>query len=504
MKFITIQNNTTVALEEIPVNEYPDFYEGAIKLLKNPLCHCVNYYGFRKDASTLKMIFCVADDSNSQILVNSYELKTDNPPVLDTLTRHFYGLHCFEREISENFGIKFKGHPWDKPIRYPADRFDTTKTMDNYPFYTMDSHELHEVGVGPIHAGIIEPGHFRFVCNGEIVLHLEIQLGYQHRGVEELMLTKKNLTERTILVESLAGDTVAGNMTAFANNFESLAGIGKTRNISIERCLALELERVAVHTGDLSALCVDVAYQLGSAVLQGLRTLIINSFLAWSGNRFAHKLLRVGYSPAPLTAELRDKVLSTLDFFDERFNEVCHDIFNQTSVLSRFERTGAVTKEQAELIQSVGMAARSSGLERDIRSSHPHDFYTEVPYKTKIYETGDVYARALLRREEVVQSLKYIRTLFDRYNFIEKPDREKRPVVQLKPSSFCLSLTEGWRGEICHCAITGNQGELKHYKFKDPSLHNWFALALAVRNNDISDFPVCNKSFNLSYCGHDL
>ena len=177
-------------------------------------------------------------------------------------------------------------------------------------------------------------------------------------------------------------------------------------------------------------------------------------------------------------------------------------LFNAPGVLTRFEETGRVTEEQARLIGAVGMAARTCNVPRDIRRSHPYGWFEQKEHHPVVLHTGDVYARALLRHREVQQSLKYIKLMLGN---LKAEEKTTPPVtIPLKEESFSIALTEGWRGEVCHCAVTGPDGILTHYKVKDPSLHNWFALALAVRNNDISDFPVCNKSFDLSYCGYDL
>ena len=501
MNHIIIKNGETISISKIPLLDYTVFAEHVLQILKNPDCHCVNYYGYMEADETLRFICCIANDANAEIFVSSFlfDLKANLP--LQSLTATYFGLHIFEREIAENFGINFIGHPWNKPIRYPFDRFDQKKIMDNYPFYQIEGEELHEVGVGPIHAGIIEPGHFRFICNGEKVLHLEIHLGFQHRGIENLFIQKKNVLQRTILAESIAGDSVAANTTAFAMLMESLGNNTISPTIQLYRTIAIELERAAMHTGDLSALCTDVAYQLGASVFQGLRTTLINTFLIWCGNRFARGLVRAGGNPYPVNCELKKQILYNLDTFETRFNEMADYMFNNPGVLARFEETGVVAKEQAELIQAVGMAARTCGIPRDIRASHPCGAFNEIKHQPICLKKGDVKARAKLRKLEVNQSLTYIRTMLD---MCELGTENNHQSIALSPDSFCIALTEGWRGEHCHCAITDSSGELQHYKIKDPSLHNWMALALAVRKNDISDFPVCNKSFNLSYCGNDL
>jgi len=499
MNYSTIENNQTIPVTDIPELSYNDFFGLNTGFLTNsPERHCVNYFGV-PIGNHVKLICCIADDNTQKIHISSCLVKSSDS--IDSFTVQHFSFEKFEREIHENFGIGYKDHPWLKPVRYAHNRADQTKTIANYPFFAIDSDELHEVGVGPIHAGIIEPGHFRFICNGEQILHLEIQLGYQHRGIEQQMLRKKKLLQRAILAESIAGDTVVGHTTAFSHVWESLCGIKVSRDIKFSRTIALELERMAVHTGDLSGVCTDIAYQLGSSVFGRLRTPIINFMLEWGGNRLSKGLIRPGRNQFPFTPELARRLATILNIFEPDFLEMNQQLFKLPSALSRFERTGVVLYNDVLSIGTVGMAARMSGLNRDIRSSHPFSLYPELNHEPIIKHHGDVYSRVQIRKAEVKQSMQYIRELIQNVPEIS----ETEPVFKSpKPNSFTLSLVEGWRGEICHCAITDDRGELILYKVKDPSFHNWLALALAVRNNEISDFPICNKSFDLSYSGHDL
>jgi Ni,Fe-hydrogenase III large subunit len=460
--------------------------------------HCVNYFGYRQ-ANQIQLICCIANDDLGVIHLLSTSLSPDVE--IPSLTAKNFAFHVFEREIHENHGVKFTDHPWLKPLRFPCDRFNKESQINNYPFYKIDSEELHEVGVGPIHAGIIEPGHFRFICNGEQILHLEIQLGYQHRGVERLFLEKNNLLQRATLAENITGDTVVGHATAFAQVWESLCGYEPSKKLQFDRALALEHERIAIHTGDLSAICTDVAYQLGSSVFGRLRTPVINYFQQWCGNRLAKSLIRPGKTNFPFTADLAEKWHKVFQAYEPHFTEMAAEMFDLPSVLSRIEKTGVVSNETASEIGAVGMAARASGLVRDIRKSHPVGYYQEINYSPVLGHVGDVHARAKLRLDEINVSIALIKDMITR---IPDDDDITQPIGNPKPNSFSLSLVESWRGEICHCALTDSNGELMVYKIKDPSMHNWLALALAVRNNEISDFPICNKSFNLSYSGHDL
>ena len=503
---LKIKNGQAVSLSKIPVLEYQEFYALVLDLLQTEDVHCVNYYAFPHN-DNLRFICCLADDRTQDIYLLSHIMTTGRGLLkLESLTKYIGTLHIFEREIWENFGIEFEGHPWLKPVRFPHNRYNGNLKVNDYPFYKIESDELHEVGVGPIHAGVIEPGHFRFTCNGEMVLHLEIQLGWQHRGVEHLLLEKPKLLQRTVLAESIAGDTTIGHTLAFAQVMEGLSGISVNSRLDAERTIALELERIAVHTGDISALCTDVAYQLGTAVFGALRTPLINYTQDWCGNRFGKGLIRTGGSHYSLTDELIQRLRNLLDDFEWRFKEMADKAYSLVSVENRFDEIGTVTNRQAKLIGTVGMAARMSGVKRDIRHSHPFASFSDIPYSPVILEKGDVYARYYLRRLEIEESINYIRKVLDnkRYFLSEATSPVPETNLNLSPVSISVSMVEGWRGEICHCAVTDEQGKIIHYKVKDPSMHNWKALELSLRDLEISDFPINNKSYNLSYCGYDL
>lgn len=498
-EYISLSNNQAIALNDIPEHDYETFAAINTRLLSgNAARHCVNYFGYPSEV-WIKLICCIADDDLHRIFVSSSLV--DPKAELLSLTSLNHNFEKFEREIHENFGIGYIEHPWLKPFRYAADRSDQNQNIGNYPFYSVDSEELHEVGVGPVHAGVIEPGHFRFICNGEQILHLEIQLGYQHRGIEQLFLQKTKLSERTTLAESIAGDTVVGHTTAFVNLWESLCGFIPDRSLHFSRTVALELERIAIHTGDLAAVCADIAYQLGNSVYGRLRTPIVNFMQEWGGNRLSKGLIRAGKINFPFTEHHARRLLEVLEAYEPDFNEMTIKLFNLPSALSRMEKTGVVTYDEVLEIGTVGMAARMSGLQRDIRLSHPHNLYNTISHRPVIKHHGDVYSRVQIRKEEIRQSIGYLRELLKEVPGFNPPENFD---LQPQKGQFIISLVEGWRGEICHCAITDAKGNLLVYKIKDPSHHNWMALAQSVRNNDISDFPICNKSFNLSYCGHDL
>jgi Ni,Fe-hydrogenase III large subunit len=307
--------------------------------------------------------------------------------------------------------------------------------------------------------------------------------------VEQTMLNKQTLLQRNIVAESVAGDTTVGHSLAFANLMESLAGIKTVAQLDIERTVALELERIAVHTADISALCTDVAYSLGANIFGILRTAIINQTQSWCGNRLGKGMIRVGGTHHPLTNEIKDQILQTLEKFEKQFVELAHLTYQLPSVENRFDEIGAVTEEQMRKIGAVGMVARMANVSRDIRASHPSKAFEKYIYNPVVLPKGDVFSRFLLRRKEIKQSIAWIREVFKNEDF---PVQSQSPVLEvfLKPNCLSISLVEGWRGEICHVAVTDKNGNLVHYKIKDPSMHNWKALELSLRNLEISDFPI--------------
>ena len=356
------------------------------------------------------------------------------------------------------------------------------------------------MGVGPVHAGIIEPGHFRFQCHGEEVLHLEIQLGYQHRGIEPLMGVGKDLKRGVLLSESIAGDTSIGHSTAYCEAIESLAGCAVPLRAQALRAVTLELERLANHVGDLGALGMDAGFLPTSAYFGRMRGDYLNLLLELTGNRFGKGLCRPGGVLFDMDTAMAEDFCRKLKRYKKEFEEVSDLFFTRPSVLARFEGIGILPLKTAKDLGVVGPVARASQSEQDVRIDYSSGIWQFYHVPISLAATGDVYARALVRRQEVMRSLEFLLKLLPS---LPKGDI-RAPLGPLKPERLAVSLVEGWRGEIMHVGMTDGQGALSRYKIKDPSFHNWFALTHAMRNQEISDFPLCNKSFNLSYCGHDL
>ena len=233
-----------------------------------------------------------------------------------------------------------------------------------------------------------------------------------------------------------------------------LAGIQVDEQLQIERNIALELERIAIHIGDTAALCMDVAYQLGQVANEALRTTIINTTQLWCGNRFGKGLIRPGGTNYPSSPEFIHEMLKTLDDSGKRFMEITDRIYSLPSVLSRFDGIGIITQEQAKLIGAVGMAARITGINRDIRKSHPFQYFKDFPIEPTTLASGDVLARGMLRNLEARQSIEFVKQWAELLG--KEKGNQMKPDYNypLQPDSFAISLTEGWRGEICHSAVT--------------------------------------------------
>jgi Ni,Fe-hydrogenase III large subunit len=260
------------------------------------------------------------------------------------------------------------------------------------------------------------------------------------------------------------------------------------------------LERLANHTGDLGALAGDVGYLPTASFCGRLRGDVLNMTALICGSRFGRGLVRPGGVSFDLEAERADELRQRLDRTLKDLTGATSLLWESSSVLARFEETGAVSREIAETLGLVGVAARACGLERDARFDFPSGIFRLAHIPVSTWQSGDVFARAWVRWLEIQRSAEFVRE-----QLRALPDGSIRARVgPLLPGQFVASLVEGWRGEICHVVLTDDDGRLAHYKIVDPSFHNWMGLAMALRDQEISDFPLCNKSFNLSYCGHDL
>ena len=494
MNWSEIKNLQSISQKEIPFFPADKFFSDIIESVKNGR-RLLNYFGI-SESDKVKIYCLIADDELSKIFIAYTELNRGES--YSSLTIDIPASHLFERELFEQCGIIPEGHPWLKPVRKGIAGINPNETQ--YEFFKMLGEEVHEVAVGPIHAGIIEPGHFRFSAHGELVHNLEIQLGFQHRGVEKLFVKNDNILYQTKLAESIAGDSVIAHSGTFLRAVESLMNINVSKRVKITRAVMLELERIAVHLGDLSAISNDIAYLTGNSIFGALRTLIINTSMNICGNRFGRGMMKPGGVNFDIDETKRKSLIDTINKVNNDIQIAVDVMFSSASVMERLEKTGIVSKETAIAIGMVGMAARASGISIDARVDHPFGAYQFFPIHKLTLDSGDVFARSYIRFIEIQQSVKIINDLLADFQKGELTVGKN----EMQKESFVVSVTEGWRGEIVHCLLTDETGRIKNIKIKDPSFNNWFAIALAVREEGISDFPLCNKSFNLSYCGFDL
>jgi Ni,Fe-hydrogenase III large subunit len=417
------------------------------------------------------------------------------------LTTAYPAAQSHERELWEQTGIVPEAHPWLKPMRFEGAR---QQHMGEYPFFNVRGQEVHEVGVGPIHASVIEPGHFRFMCLGEQVHHLEIQLGYQHRGVEGLLLSRPPMA-LTPLVESICGDSAVAYAWGHCAAIEALAGMPASPSLDLLRGVALEMERIAMHVAALNGLATDIAFLQGGGTYGRLRTAIINATQRICGNRFGRGWLRPGRARGMDTTQ-RAELSQTLRAFAKDFAEINDLMRCGLSVAARFKGVGVVSQTSARELGLQGLVARASGVGLDARTQLPGRLYESHPLPLQTEEGGDCWARMSLRMREAEASVQWLLAVLAQpaldLNSRFAPSSVAAPT--LRPNALCVCVIEGSRGPVVQSLETDARGTLLHYKVQDPSLPNWFGLAMAVRENAISDFPICNKSFDLSYCGNDL
>lgn len=500
----TFFNGTSFPRAEIPRPDNDTFFQGIVDAIAAGWRVCC-YCGVpRDDGATL---YCVMSSRAGRGTLGIVATRVGRS--FPSLAHICPQLQLFEREIAEQCLVRPEGHPWLKPVRFQKPLAAGTGMWQDSDgsgllpgvtdFYRVEGDEVHEVAVGPVHAGIIEPGHFRFQCHGEEVMHLEIALGYQHRGLERTLIGGPD--SRTMhQMETVAGDTTVGHGQAWCMNREALGGVFAPPRAEALRGIALELERLANHTGDLGAIAGDVGYLPTASFCGRIRGDFLNMTALLCGSRFGRGLLRPGGVAFDCDAAMADELLQRLESARSDLGGAVELLWNTPSVMGRLENTGGLKESQAREIGLVGPAARACGIRRDVRSDHPFGIFrmSQIPVITAT--SGDVYARTMVRWLEAGRSLDFIAEQLrqlPRGRLINQPG-------ELAPDCCAVALTEGWRGEICHLALTDERGRFQRYKITDPSFHNWTGLALALRNQQISDFPLCNKSFNLSYCGFDL
>jgi Ni,Fe-hydrogenase III large subunit/Ni,Fe-hydrogenase III component G len=454
---------------------------------------------------------------NAAFLGNSGALLL-NLPMTDTETR-YPGLEPFfpcasrmQRAMADLSGVRssdpdtrawLRHNAWPPdfhPLTDPAQRLvEHEAGVDVYPFVRVDGDGVHEIPVGPVHAGIIEPGHFRFSIVGEKVLRLEERLGYVHKGVER-RFTDLDIFDAHRLAARVSGDSAVAFSWAYCQALEAIAGIAIPPRAAWLRALCLELERIANHLGDLGALGNDAGFVFGLAQFSRLKEHLLRACDAALGERYLMSAIVPGGTRFDLgTIEARELNFSVSAIADAV--AVLRTIYDEhEGVRDRFTGAGVVTPELAARLGLTGLAGRASGQAFDLRCDLPCAPYTHVQVTKIGSSAGDVAARVAVRFDELRESARVIERLLSGL-----PAGACREPVPIPPTgALGVGLIEGWRGPVLIALEAGAAGTIARCHPHDPSWQNWPVLEHAIIGNIVPDFPLINKSFNLSYSGHDL
>ena len=445
-------------------------------------------------------------------------LQGDNPRY-PSLTPHIPAAHWYEREIKDMFGLIPEGHPDLRRLifhdAFPSDSYPLRKdwnitepdlkewgegTARKEPFHFMevDGEGICEIPVGPVHAGIIEPGHFRFSAVGETIFFLEPRLFYTHKGTEK-HFEQIGFLEGIRLAERVSGTSSFSHSSAYCMAVERMAGIEITENARAGRTLLLELERLYNHIGDIGNICAGTGLAVGYAKGAIIKEKLMQLNERLTGSRYLRGINMIGGVNKDVFLH-RDNILSTVERVTKEYREFMNLLLGTVSHIERLEDTGILSKEIAIKLGATGITARASGINDDMRKAHPHFLYDRLAFEIHTMSKGDVFSRMMVRAEEADCSISLINALLEKKYTGEL-------VVGLKdiPAfSSALGYTETPRGSVFYWVKSDKDGKPLRVKLRSPSYCNWPVVPFAVHGNIVPDFPLCNKSFNLSYSGSDM
>ncbi len=429
---------------------------------------------------------------------------------IESLASLYYPASRFEREIFDLFGIRAEGHPDPRPLVrhgfWPDDYYPLRKDaappplVDDgrgFPFGQVAGEGVFEIPVGPVHAGVIEPGHFRFSVVGETIIDMKSRLYYTHKGVEKLFEGQAPAAA-VRLAERISGDTAVGHALAYCQAAEAVAGIEAPPRARFIRTALLELERLHNHVADFGMIANDTGFAVAQSHCARIREGLLALNKRWTGSRLLRGAVVCGGVAVdwPAETDIAGEVRAAV----ADFRSVVDICLANTLLVDRLEGTGRLFTKTARDHGVLGYVARASGVDRDVRRDHPFAAYPDVSFRVPVLAGGDVRARAMVRVEEAVESAEILtqvaRTLPSGPCCLDLP-----PLPAYAPA---FSLVEGWRGAIAHWLMADAGGRLERVKVMDPSFLNWRPLSYALLGNIVPDFPLCNKSFNQSYSGNDL
>jgi Ni,Fe-hydrogenase III large subunit/Ni,Fe-hydrogenase III component G len=435
-------------------------------------------------------------------------------PAYPSIAAKHPAANWFEREVMDVFGLVPEGHPnpsrvalhddwpegaWALRKDFPDDRAVSRVSGDFHPFRPVTGEGVFQVPVGPVHAGIIEPGHFRFGVAGEPVLYLQLRLFYVHKGTEK-RFERLPWRHGLFLAESISGDTAVGHALAYAHAIERLADVTVPPRARALRVVLLELERLYNHTADIGALATDVAFTVPASRAQALREGMVRLQDELFGTRLLRGTIALGGVKHDLLPPGLEALRAHLLQFERTFDDLIGTLIDAGTFTDRVDGTGVLTNQAARDLGVVGMAARASGVDADLRRDHPHDGYDGLRFEVPVENGGDVRARLMIRAREVEQALSILHQVLD--GMPDSPLAARMP-QQLPERASALGWAEAWRGPVTHWVATDGRGEVARVKITDPSFLNWPGLVHVVPGSIVPDFPIINKSFNLSYSGTD-
>lgn len=431
----------------------------------------------------------------------------------DSLAKDIYSASLFEREMREMFGIEPVGNPDPRGLKlhsevWPAGRYPLRKDFDAprektergspYQFNRVEGEGIFEVPVGPVHAGIIGPGHFRFSAAGEPIINLELRLGWTHRGVEKL-LEGKSAAEAVKIFERISGDTAFGYSMAFCQAIEKMQGITIPGRAKLMRVLFLELERLYNHANDSGGMALDVGFSFPAQFASLIKEAILRLNETICGSRYLKGINTIGGTLIDIDAAKSALITAALAKVEKDFHALEEMLFSSVSFMDRADATGILRTKTARDLGITGIAARASGIGLDMRKVFPA-LYHGLNFKMAKEQAGDVSARLKVRCDEAKESLGLIRQCLEK---LASCDAQTKAAVA-GGGGFALGCVEAWRGPVLVWVRLDTAGRIERCKIVDPSFHNWEGLSYAVLGNIIPDFPLCNKSFDLSYSGNDL